>query len=153
MDNTKKENLKIVLEVKAINFNNQGQLLDAISAGAKLTKADAGRISQNDEDTITILGSDCGNPVITADYRSTSLGKGETKTNLELDLKGQVYSKEKNQLVDGFSANSKLEKLDDGLDPNKKTEDWHRLKAEKDCKAGCANVESHYSTKTTEIAK
>lgn len=149
MENKK---LKVVLDVQANNFNNKGELIDAIAAGAKLTKADAGRSGSNDEDTITILGSDCGNPVLTADYRSVRSGIGEKETEVELDLKGKIFNQEKNQLVDGFAAQSKLKTVFAGKNATEVTEEWQRLKAEKDCKAGCANVESHYNTKTREVA-
>ena len=144
----KRRVLKVVVEVKANNFNSKGELINAIEASSKLTKADAGRISQNDEDSITITGSDCGNPVLTADYRSTSHGVGEKETEVEIDLKGKIFNEEKKQIVDGFSAQSKLKTVFGGKNQNEVTEDWHRLKAEKDCKAGCAKVESHYTTKT-----
>lgn len=149
-ENEKKENLKVVLEVNANNFNSKGEVIDAISAGAKLTKADAGRTSTNDEDSITIIGSDCGNAMITADYRSVSHGIGEKETTVELDLKGSTLNPEKNKLVDGFAAQSKLKTVFGGKNAEEVTEDWHRLKAEKDCKAGsgCASVESYYTTKT-----
>jgi hypothetical protein len=149
--NEKKENLKVIVEVRANNFNNKGEVLDAIEASAKLTKADAGRTSINDEDTITIIGTDCGNATITADYRSVSQGLGEKETGVEIDLKGKIRNPEKGELVDGFAAQSKLKTVFGGKNALETTEDWYRLKAEKDCKANCATVESFYNTKTTEI--
>ena len=151
MENTKKEKLKVTVEVRANNFNSKGEVIDEIQGSAKLTKADAGRVSQNDDDSITIIGSDCGNATITADYRSVSNGIGEKETGVEIDLKGKTLNAEKNQLVDGFAAQSKLKTVFGGKSALEATEDWHRLKAEKDCKANCASVESFYNTKTTEV--
>jgi hypothetical protein len=153
MDNTKKENLSVLLEVKAKNFNDKGLATDALEASAKLTKADAGRISQNDEDSITLLASNCGTPTLEANYNSKSLGKGETATTLELEMKGQTLDMNKNELIDAIAAGSKLTKADAGRELDKATEDWHKLKALKNCDSDCASVESYYTTKTAQLNK
>lgn len=152
MENEKlNTSLKVVVEVKAKNYDTKGVVTDAVEAGAKLTKADAGRISQSDEDSITINATNCGTPTIEANYHSVSVGKGEVKTDLEIDLKGQTRDMSKNELIDAIAASAKLSKADAGRELNKSIEDWHRLKAVKNCEATCSTVESYYSTKTNDI--
>lgn len=152
MENEKlNTNLKVVVEVKAKNYDTKGVVTDAVEAGAKLTKADAGRISQSDEDSITINATNCGTPTIEANYHSVSVGKGEVKTDLEIDLKGQTRDMTRNELIDAIAASSKLTKADAGRELDKAIEDWHRLKAVKNCEATCSTVESYYSTKTKDI--
>lgn len=150
MDNSKKENLNIVVEVKATNYEN-GKLKTVFGGKGQITKEDTGRVSQNDEDALTFRASDCGTPKIEVDYRSKSIGEGETKTTVEIDVKGQIPDKNKNELIDAISASSKLTKADAGRALDKAIEDYFTLKVEKSCDANCANAESYYTTKTTEI--
>jgi len=151
MDNTKKENLKIVVEVKGTNYSN-GKLKSVFGGKAQITKENDDRESQNDEDTITFRGSDCTNK-IEGEYQSVSVGQGEVKTNVELELKGQTYDMSKAELIDAIAAGSKLTKADAGRALNTAIEDIHKLSVEKDCNADCATMESTYTTKTREITE
>lgn len=129
-----KKESKITLEVKSQNFNKEGKVINALEAGAKLTKADAGRLGYEDQDSITFQTSGCGCPKVNADYNSTRIGKGEVETTVELDLKAKKLDLEKKDLVDVIAANAKLTKVDT-LELNQKTEDWLRLKAETNCES------------------
>ena len=140
-----------MLEVKAANYEN-GKLKNVFGGKAQITKEDDGRESQNDEDTVTIRTSDCGTPKMEADYESVSIGKGEVKTDIELELKGQTADS-RGGLIDAITAGAKLTKADAGRDLDKAIEDHLTLKAERDCNSGCANVETTYTTKITEITK
>ncbi len=145
----KKENLNVTLEVKASNYEN-GKLKNVFGGKAQITKEYEDRASQNDEDTITIKGSDCGTSKMEADYKSIAIGKGEVKTNIELELKGQAADS-RGGLIDAISAGAKLTKADAGRDLDKAVEDLLVLKAERSCESGCASSETTYTTKTREI--
>ncbi|MDO8999828.1 MAG: hypothetical protein Q7W45_08695 [Bacteroidota bacterium] len=147
----KKENLNVVLEVKASNYEN-GKLKNVFGGKAQITKEDDGRTEQNDEDTVIIRTSDCGTPKMEADYQSVSIGKGEVKTNIELELNGKTADA-KGGLIDAIAASAKLTKADAGRELDKAIEDLLVLKAERACDSGCANVETTYTTKTHEIAE
>lgn len=147
----KKENLKVTVELNAKNFNQYGELLNAIEASAKLTKADAGRISIGDEDSLNINASTCDIPTIEANYTGQRIGKGESETALELNLKGKVFNDETQELVDVIAADAKLKKLDDGKDEAQATKDWFRLKAVKNTNSECASIESNYNTRNISI--
>lgn len=150
MENTIKKNLNVVIEVKATDYQN-GKLKNVFGGKAQITKADTDRVSQNDEDAITFRASDCGTPKMEVDYRSTSIGQGETETAVEIDVKGQTFDMNKSELIDAIASSSKLTKADAGRALDKKIEDYFTLKAEKSCEAECANIESYYTTKTSEI--
>lgn len=141
------ENLKVTVQLTATNYNEFGDVLNAIDASAKLTKADAGRESKGDEDNITINASTCDKPTIEATYTSSAHGKGEVKTTLDLDLKAKVFDDDKEELIDALSVQTKLEKTDLGQKEGFLTQDWYRLKAVKNTESGCASIESNYSTR------
>ncbi|MBK9284034.1 MAG: hypothetical protein IPM51_06900 [Sphingobacteriaceae bacterium] len=152
MDNTKKEKLKVLVEVSGKNYN-KGQVVSAFEANAVITKESESRLRQKDEDSITVRASDCETPKIEADYHSKSIGEGEIKTNIEIDIKGKTFDATKNQLIDAIAAGAKLTKADAGRTIDKTVEDLLSLKAEKSCDANCANANSYYTTKITETAK
>jgi len=133
------------------NYNEEGQLLNALEASAKLTKADAGRESNVDEDAISINASTCDTPTIEAVYHGNAVGNGEVQTTLELDLKGKVFNEDKQELVDAIAAQAKLDKTNLGETDGMITQDWYRLKAVKNTESGCASVESNYSTKNINV--
>lgn len=147
----KEKNLNVVLEVKASNYEN-GKLKNVFGGKAQITKEDDGRTSQNDEDSVIIRTSDCGTPKMEADYQSVSIGKGEVKTDIELELKGQTADA-RGALIDAIAAGAKLTKADAGRALDKAIEDKLALTAERDCNSGCAKVETTYTTKTREIAE
>ena len=146
-----KKETKITVEVKSQNFNKEGKVVNALEAGAKLTKADAGRVGYEDQDSLTFQASGCGCPKINADYNSTTIGEGDVKTTVEMEVKAQKLDVDKKELVDVIAANAKLTKADAGREINQKTEDWFRLKAEGSCEGDCGTSETYYTTKTTEI--
>ena len=147
----KKENLNVVVEVKASNYQN-GKLKTVFGGKAHITKKDDCRTLQNDEDTVIIRGNDCEPSKMEADYKSTSIGKGEVLTNVEIELKGQIADS-RGELIDAISAGAKLTKADAGRDIDQAIEDHYALKAERSCESGCAHVESTYTTKTSDIIK
>ncbi len=144
-------NLKVTVELTAKNFNEDGEVLNAIEASAKLTKADAGRNAHGDEDSISINASTCDVPTVEAYYQGQSYGKGKMDTNLELDLKGKAFDVDKEELIDVMSATAKLSKEDLGKDENQLTKDWYRLKVVKNTDSECASVESNYSTRNISL--
>jgi hypothetical protein len=146
-----KKETKIIVEVKSQNFNKEGQVVNALEAGAKLTKANAGRVAFENQDSITFHASGCGCPKVNADYTSTAIGEGEVETVVELDVKAKKLDMDRKELIDAIAANAKLTKADGGRDINQKTEDWFRLKAESNCEGDCGTSEGYYTTKTTEI--
>jgi hypothetical protein len=152
VNDTKKENLKILVEVSGKNYL-KGQAISAFEANATITKESESRLRQNDEDSLTIRASDCGTPKLEADYHSKSIGEGEIKTNIAIDLKGKTLDLTKNQLIDAISAGAKLTKADAGRSLDKAVEDLLSLKAEKNCESNCASANSYYSTKITENTK
>ncbi|MBK9283057.1 MAG: hypothetical protein IPM51_01915 [Sphingobacteriaceae bacterium] len=152
MDNTKKESLKVIVEVKGKNYS-KGQVINSFEADAIITKESEGRLNQNDEDTITVIASDCGTPKLEAKYQSKSIGEGAIKTNIEIELKGKTLDLTKNQLIDAIAAGAKLTKADAGRTLDKAVEDLLTLKAEKNCESNCASANAHYSTKISEIAE
>lgn len=149
MENDKKENLTVVIEVKARDYKN-GIAVSSMEADAKLKVVFGGLRDDRDEKSIIIRGTTCS-PTIEADYNSAEIGTGETKTNIEFDLKGKTYDVEKKTLVDGFSANANINILKEDVSEDKVVQDWFKLKAAKDCGEECATVESYFTTKTNDI--
>lgn len=148
---TEKNKTNVTVVLNAINFNEHGEVLNAIDASAKLTKADAGRVPNGDEDYISINASTCDTPTIEANYQGQTAGKGEVSTTLELDLKGKVFNEEQQELVNALTAKAKLVKEEQGNDEAVLTKDWYRLKAVKNTDSGCASIESNYNTKSMSI--
>jgi len=152
MDNTKKQTLKVDLEVTGRNYL-KGQLINSFEAHALIIKESVNRLHPNDEDTITILASDCGTPILEAEYQSKSIGEGEIKTNIELDLKGKALEPSRGVLLDSMSANTKLNKADAGRSTDLALEDSLKLTAKKTCDSNCASANAHYTSKITELVK
>jgi hypothetical protein len=151
MKTTNDQNLKVTVELTAKNYNEDGNVLNAIEASAKLTKADAERSANGDEDSISINASTCDVPTIEAYYQGQSYGKGQMDTTLELDLKGKAFDVDAEELKDVMSATAKLSKEDLGKDENQLTKDWYRLKVVKNLDSECASVESNYSTRNVSL--
>lgn len=154
-ENNKNETTSIIaVEVKTQNFNSKGELIDAIAAGSKLTKADAGRMAFEDLDSLTFKSSGCGCPKIEVDYNSTSTDiKSEDKTSksttLEVDVKAQILNADKGELVDAIVAGSKLTKADSGRLEGQKREEWLNLRAEGACGEDCSKTEMGSHSKLT----
>jgi len=91
MQENEKQNITTIeFDVKVKTFDmNKGELIDAIAAGSKLTKADAGRVGYNSEDSMIIRIEQCQNegscPQITLESHSkltkADAGKLETATD------------------------------------------------------------------------
>lgn len=151
MENKEKENLKIVVEVKGENYNN-GKLKTVFGGKGQISMRELGRILRNDTNRLTFRGSDC-TPKIEAEYSSTSIGQGEVKTDVEIDVKAQYFDASKDKLIDGIAGSAKLTKADAGRSLDTAIEDIHKLIVTKNCEADCANIESTYETKAVEIVK
>jgi len=141
---------KVMIELKAENYNSKGELIDAIAASAKLSKADAGRVGYVDEDSITFHEDGCGCPKIEIGINSTTTGEGKKLSTLEVDVKKQKLNPE-GVLVDAISAGAKLTKADAGRTTDKKLEEYFKLKVEGNCEGGCAVTDSYYNSKETSI--
>ena len=142
-----KANLNVKIEVKSTNYQN-GNVMEA---EGKLKTVFGGR-GQVTEDSLSFKGSDCGKASMEANYNSSATGEGEKNTEVELDIKGGIIN-EKKELIDAIAAGSKLTKADAGRELGVKTEDWFKLKMDNSCDTKCANTESFYTTKTSEISK
>ncbi len=151
MENGKKANLNVVLEVKATNYAN-GKLKTVFGGKGQITKDNAGRVSQKDEDTIKFAASDCAG-TLEAEYNSVSIGRGEVKTDVELDMKVQYADMNKGELIDAIATGSKLTKADAGRSLDTAIEDVHKLIGKRDCDAQCATIDSWYTTKNVELVK
>lgn len=149
--NDAKKDLKIVVEVTGTNYSN-GKLKSVFGGKGQIIKESTDRKCRNDEDTIIFRASDC-TPKIEAEYKSVSIGKGEVKTDVELELRGQTFDMNKGELIDAIASGSKLTKADAGRALDTAIEDIHKLIVTKDCEADCASIESTYETKTIEIIK
>lgn len=149
METNKKENLKVVVEVKATNYEH-GLAVSQMEAEAKLKVVFGGIRDDRDEKSFVLRGTTCL-PTIEADYNSAEIGEGTSETKVEFDLKGKNYDFVKKELVDGFSASANVNIVKDETDPDKVVQDWFKLKASKDCNADCANVESFFTTKANDI--
>lgn len=141
---------KVVIELKSENYNSKGELIDAIAASAKLSKADAGRVGYVDEDSITFHEDGCGCPKIEIGVNSTTTGESKKLSIVEVDVKKQKLNPE-GMLVDAISAGAKLTKADAGRTPDKKLEEYFKLKVEGNCEGGCAITDSYYNSKETSI--
>ncbi len=149
MEDNKKIELNVVIDVKARDYKN-GIAISSMEADAKLKVVFGGIREDRNEKSIIIRGTTCS-PTIEADYNSAEFGRGESKTNVEFDLKGKTYDVEKKALVDGFSANANINIVKEDVGENKVVQDWFKLKAAKDCGDECATVESYFTTKTNDI--
>ncbi|MBI2722490.1 MAG: hypothetical protein HYX39_09970 [Bacteroidetes bacterium] len=144
----------IVVEVKTQNFNSKGELISAIAAGSKLTKADAGRIGYVDEDSITVKSSGCGCPKIEVDHNATSLDAQSKEaayknTTVEVDVKAQILDTEKKALVDAIASEVKLNRIENGIVAGRKSEDWLHLEVEGANGAECGKTELRGHSKIT----
>ncbi len=88
MQENEKQNITTIeFDVKVKTFDmNKGELIDAIAAGSKLTKADAGRVGYNSEEKVIIRieptenDGSCGCPKIALESHSklTKADSGKT---------------------------------------------------------------------------
>lgn len=146
----KKENLKVVIEVKATNYEH-GLAVSQMEAEAKLKTVFGGfTTDERNEKSFIIRGTTCP-PTIEADYNSAETGAGTSETKVEFDLKGRNYDFVKKELVDGFAAKANINIVKEDVGEGKVVQDWFKLKAAKDCGADCATVESYFTTKTNDI--
>lgn len=142
------KNKKIItVEVKAVNHLT-GNIMESKGEINK-TSEDGDNVAN--EDTLRFSGGDCGTSRMEASYNSSSQGTGEQTTEIELEVKASVLKDKKE--IEVATGQSKLKTVFGGFDPQEKVEDYFNLKAETKCDSGCANVESYYSTKTTEITE
>ncbi|MES2512900.1 MAG: hypothetical protein V4580_02095 [Bacteroidota bacterium] len=154
-DNGKNETTtSIAIEVKTQNFNDKGEVISAMVAGSKLTKADAGRLAFVDEDSLTFKSSGCGCPKIEVDHNSTSndikLEENATKNStLEVDVKAQIKVAGKLELIDAIASGAKLTKADAGRLLDRKSEEWFNLQAEGANGTECGKTEMRSHSKLT----
>lgn len=142
---------KLTIEVRTEKYNAKGELIDAIAAGAKLTKADAGRVGYVDEDSITLHQDGCGCGKLELGINSATSGQGKKESTVEVDFKRQKLNAENGQMVDVLKSHSKLTKADAGRSLDKKLEDYFKLKVEGNCEGDCSVTESFYNSKETVI--
>lgn len=146
----------IDIDVKKELFNDRGELVETMESHSKLTKADAGRVGYTDQDSLTVkLGCGCGK-IAEVDYNGEKKGEAESSVlNLKVDIKGKKLDTTKNELIDAIAAGSKLTKADAGRLSNQKVEDWFHLgiksEANADGNCGCPEVDTHFTTKTTDL--
>lgn len=154
MENDKlNKSLTVVVEVKGTNYSNTGKLKTVFGGKGQISKRTLEDSVRNDTDAITFRATDCGTAKIEGEYKSTSIGQGEVKTDIELDLKGQQFDMNRAELIDAIASSSKLTKADAGRSLDTAIEDLHKLIATRSCEAECANIESTYETKTVELVK
>lgn len=123
---------EVSIEVNGNTYNKNGELIDAIAASAKLTKADAGRSAAQDEDSLTIKvnGSDTSKAAI--DYNGSSNSTGDDasiETTVEVNVKGQALNT-KGELIDAIASGAKLTKADAGRMVNETSTDWLNFEVE-----------------------
>jgi len=135
-----------VVKVKAINYQN-GNVMET---KGEITKSTAECAEIKGEDTLTFRGGDCGKAQMEINYNSSANGTGEQTTEVDLEIKGQLLT-DKKELVDVIATDAKLKTVFGGKGQIGHTEDWLKLKIENSCDAKCANTESYYTHKTSEI--
>lgn len=140
---------KVVIELKTENFNSKGELIDALTASAKLTKADAGRLGYLDEESLTLHQDGCGCGKMEIGINSTTTGEGKKLSTIEVDVKTKRLNPENGELVDALSAGSKLTKADAGRSLDKKLEEYFKLTVEGNCEGGCNVTDAYYNSKET----
>lgn len=140
-----KATLNVVVDVKAVNYQN-GNVMESTG---KLKTMFGGR-GQIAEESLSFRGSDCTKSQMEVNYNSVNIGEGEKNTEVQLEVKGRILTKER-ELIDVVSAKAGFTKSEI-LVPGNKTEDWLKVKMENSCDAKCAQTESYYTHKTTEIA-
>lgn len=142
---------KVLIEIKTQNYNSKGDLIDAIAASAKLSKADAGRLAYVDEDSITFHENGCGCGKLEIGANSTTTGEGKKLSAIEVDVKTKKLNPENGELIDALSAGAKLTKADAGRNLDKKLEEYFKLKVEGNCEGGCNVTDAYYNSKETLI--
>lgn len=135
-----------VVKVKAINYQN-GNVMEA---KGEITKSAAECSQIKGEDTLTFRGGDCEKPQMEINYNSSAKGTDEQTTDVDLEIKGRVLTDRK-ELVDVIATDAKLKTVFGGKGQIELREDWLKLKIENSCDAKCANTESYYTHKTSEI--
>ena len=140
---------KVIIELKTENYNSKGELIDSIAASAKLTKADAGRLGNTDEESLSLKQDGCGCGKLEIGINSTATGEGKKLSTMEVDVKTKKLNPENGELIDALSAGAKLTKADSGRGLDKKLEEYFKLKVEGNCEGGCAVTESYYNSKET----
>lgn len=154
-ENEKKETTSVIaIEVKTQNFNSKGELIDAIAAGSKLTKADAGRLAFEDTDSLSFKSSGCGCPKIEVDHNGTSNDilseeKASKTTTLEVDVKAQIMNADTKILIDAIASSAKLTKADSGRLTGQKSEEWFNLQVDGACETECGKTELRSHSKLT----
>lgn len=154
-ENEKKETVStLAIEVKTETFNASGDLTSAIVAGSKLTKADAGRLAFEDQDSLTFKSSGCGSPKIEVDHNSSSndiasVDNATKQTTLEVDVKAQIMNADKKVLVDAIASGAKLTKADAGRLAAQKSENWFNLQVEGTNGSECGKTEIRSHSKLT----
>lgn len=142
---------KVLIEIKTQNYNSKGELIDAIAASAKLSKADAGRVGYTDEESLTFHQDGCGCGKLEIGVNSTTTGEGKKSSTIEVDVKTQKLNPENGELIDALSAGAKLTKADAGRSLDKKLEEYFKLKVEGNCEGGCNVTDAYYNSKETLI--
>lgn len=123
---------EVSIEVTSARKGKNGELIDAIAAGAKLTKADAGRTAFVDNDSLTIKvdGDDTNKAAI--DYNGSSTSTGDDVSinkTVEVTVK-EIVTDAKGEVSEKPVGGSKLTKADAGRMANETAEDWFNVEVE-----------------------
>lgn len=123
---------EVSIEVTSARKGKNGEVIDAIAAGAKLTKADAGRTAFVDNDSLTIKvdGDDTSKAAI--DYNGSSTSTGDDVSinkTVEVTVK-EIVTDAKGEVSEKPVGGSKLTKADAGRMANETAEDWFNVEVE-----------------------
>jgi hypothetical protein len=123
---------EVSIEVSSARKGNNGELTDAIAAGVKLTKADAGRTAYADTDALTIKMDGNETTKAAIDYNGSSTSTGDDASmykTVEVTVKEQVTDA-KGEVSERPVGSSKLIKADAGYMANETAEDWFNVEVE-----------------------
>lgn len=142
---------EVSIEVTSTRKGKNGELIDAIAAGAKLTKADAGRTAYVDNDALTIKidGSETSKAAIDHNGSSTSTGD-EVSLNktVEVTVK-ELVTDAKGEVSEKPVCGSKLTKADAGRMVNETAEDWFNVEVESAADGSAPVITTRSNSKLT----
>jgi hypothetical protein len=123
---------EVSIEVTSTRMGKNGELIDAIAAGAKLTKADAGRTAYVDNDSLTVKIDGSETTKAEIDYNGSSKSTGDDASinkTVEVTVKEQTTDA-KGEVSERPVGGSKLTKADAGRMANETAEDWFNFQVE-----------------------
>ena len=142
---------EVSLEVTSTRKGKNGELIDAIAAGAKLTKADAGRSAYVDNDALTVKIDGSETSTATVDYNSSSTSTGDDASiekTVEVTVKEQTTDA-KGEVSERPVGGSKLTKADAGRMENETAEDWFNVEVEDAGDGSAAVITTRSNSKLT----